>query len=524
MSPREYAHRVYRFGEFALDLDRGTLYRGEDDVHMRPKAFAILRLLLENRGRLVTKTQMHDAAWPDSIVTDDSLAHCVADIRRALGDCGFELIRTVPRRGYVFEHAVSREMADPVEPNPPRSLSLYRLGAVAALLVAAVLVGFGAGGSNETSDTSVVEDETPVATVPEVDPATTDIDALNAYEKGRYFFKRRAEGDLALAEDCFRAALDKDPTFAAAWTGLAGVYEVRFGKGDLPFDEAMPLIGDATRQAITLAPDSAEAHIRRATYHYLSREPALARQHIETAVALDPDDVLVLGRIAGQLAHRSRFDEAIELQYRALQGDPTSALQYHNLVWYLLAAGRTAEAAIEAEHYRAIKPRGAYETDSLFADVMILQGNYEQALMLARNMARGPMRDRNLAIIYHELGQHEQADEALSRLLVGEYKHGEIHVAEVLAQRGELEAAIDWLSGALDPAEGNVPAQRTLRQDTLWLLSPYLIELRSYRRWKTLYAEVLEARGDSVLLASAGFEQPVVRRLRGAAPAARGLR
>jgi hypothetical protein len=94
----------------------------------------------------------------------------------------------------------------------------------------------------------------------------------------------------------------------------------------------------------------------------------------------------------------------------------------------------------------------------------------------------------------------------------------------VLAQRGELEAAIDWLSGALDPAEGNVPAQRTLRQDTLWLLSPYLIELRSYRRWKTLYAEVLEARGDSVLLASAGFEQPVVRRLRGAAPAARGLR
>jgi DNA-binding winged helix-turn-helix (wHTH) protein/Tfp pilus assembly protein PilF len=525
MSPREYAHRVYRFGDFALDLDRGALYRGEDKVHMRPKAFTVLKLLLENRGRLVTKAQIHDAGWQESIVTDDSLAHCVADIRRALGDSGFELIRTVPRRGYVFEHAVTHEMADPVEPNPPRRLPLYRLGAVASMLVAAVMVGFGAGGSSdETSDTSVVEDETPVATVSEVDPGTTDIAALNAYEKGRYFFKRRADGDLARAEDCFKAALERDRSFAGAWIGLAGVYEVRFGQGDLGLNEAMLLIGEATRHAITLAPGSAEAHIRRATYHHMNREPGLARQHIETAVALDPDDVLVLGRLAGQLARRSRFDEAIELQYRALQGDPTSALQYHNLVWYLLAAGRTAEAAIEAEHYRAISPRGVYENDSLFADTMILHGSYEQALMLARNMASGPMRDRNLAIIHHALGQHEQADEALTRLFAGDYENGDIHVAEVLAQRGELDAAMDWLSGVLDPAENDVPAERQIRQDPLWLLSPYLIELRSYQRWKSLYAGVLEARGDSVFLASAGLERPVARRLRGAPTVTRGLR
>ena len=99
MSPREYAHRVFRFGDFALDLDRGTLYRDEEEVHLRPKAFAVLRLLLESRNQLVTKARLHDAVWQGSFVTDDSLAHCIADIRRALGEDGFELIRTVPGRG-----------------------------------------------------------------------------------------------------------------------------------------------------------------------------------------------------------------------------------------------------------------------------------------------------------------------------------------------------------------------------------------------------------------------------------------
>lgn len=502
MSPREYAHRVYRFGEFSLDLDRGSLFRGDDEVHLRPKAFRVLRLLLENRGQLVTKTQLHDAAWQNSIVTDDSLAHCVADVRRALGDCGFELIRTVPRRGYVFEHAVSHEMADPVAPNPPRRLPLYRMGAIASLLAAAVLLGFGAGSSGDARSVAG-GDELPVATSYAVDASTTAIDAHNEYEKGRFFFKRRAEGDLLRAEASFKAAIERDRSFAGAWIGLAGVYCVRYGEGDLGVDEAMPLLGDATRHAITLAPDSAEAHLRRAHYHYMTGEQQLAGQHIDTAMALDPNDVLVLGMKAGQLAQHSRFDEAIEVQQRALQGDPTSALQHHNLVWYLLAAGRTAEAAEVAEQYRALNPLGVYDADNLFADVLILQGNYEQALILARNMARGPMRDRNLAIIHHALGQAADADRALQALLAYDSDIAAVRVAEVLAHRGQMDEAMQWLDGALDPA-ARATDTRQLWQETLWLLSPYLIELRRYDRWQTRYSDVLDARDDSRLLARAG--------------------
>jgi DNA-binding winged helix-turn-helix (wHTH) protein/Tfp pilus assembly protein PilF len=500
MSPREYAHRVYRFGDFGLDLDRGTLYCGEDEVHLRPQAFAVLRVLLENRGQLVTKNQLHDTVWEGSVVTDDSLAHCVADIRRAFGECGFKLIRTVPRRGYVFDHPVIREMADPVESKPDRRPRLYHQGAGAAILVAAALLGFGArqGGIPETEAGNDPQSE---AVLLPISSSTADVGAHNDHAKGLFFFKRRAEGDLTLAEKHFKAALERDASFAGAWIGLAGVYSVRLGQGDMSPDEALPLLGDATRHAIALAPGSAEAHIRRATYHRGNGEMRLAREHIEKAVALEPEDVLVLGRLAGHLAHRGRLDEAIEMQYRAVRRDPTSALQYHNLIWYLLAAGRTAEAAKEAEQYRAIKPQAVTEADSLFADILILQGNFEQALIVTRNMANGPMRHRDLAIIHYALGQYAQAEKALAALASGDYVAGDIHIAEVLAQRGQLDGAAGWLTAFL----GSPEQDSTTGHQAVWLLSPFLIELRSDARWQALFSQVLAAHGDSLFLASAAF-------------------
>ncbi len=503
MSPREFAHRVFRFGDFALDLDRETLYHGEHEIHLRPKAFAVLRLLLENRGQLVTKTDLHDAVWEGSFVTDDSLAHCVADIRRALGDGGFELIRTVPRRGYVFDHAVMCEMAEPIDPPSNRKPRRYRLGAVAAVLAGAVLLGFGAGQSSNIQDVPPPDPvELAAAAALEGTRTTTSIAAENLYEQARFFYNRRAEGDLAHAEDHYRAALEQDSSFADAWIGLAGIYAVRFGQGELALEEVLPLLGDATRHALTLAPGNAQAHLRRATYYRLRGDDLLAWQHTETALALGPDDVLILGRLAGQLAFHGRFDEAIDIQYRAVQADPTSALQYHNLVWFLLAADRTTAAAVEAQEYRALKPEGADEANSLIADVMILQGNFEQALIVALNMASGSVRDRNLAIIYYALGQHEQADQALGRLIEQDDKVTGVHIAEVFALRGDIDSATEWLVGVLDSSEDAAVNEQTWR-----LLSPYLLELRSDGRWQSLYANARKAHDASFLLTAADRRQ-----------------
>jgi TolB-like protein/DNA-binding winged helix-turn-helix (wHTH) protein len=66
----------------------------------RPQTFAVLRHLLANRGRLVTKDELMQAVWPGVAVTDDSLVQCIGEIRRLLGDEGKKLVETVPRRGY----------------------------------------------------------------------------------------------------------------------------------------------------------------------------------------------------------------------------------------------------------------------------------------------------------------------------------------------------------------------------------------------------------------------------------------
>jgi TolB-like protein/Tfp pilus assembly protein PilF len=71
-------------------------------VELRPRSFAVLRLLAENPGRLVTKDELIAKVWDDVAVTEDSLTQCIADIRKAIGDDDRRVLRTMPRKGYML--------------------------------------------------------------------------------------------------------------------------------------------------------------------------------------------------------------------------------------------------------------------------------------------------------------------------------------------------------------------------------------------------------------------------------------
>src|SRR5678810_1115122 len=103
----EHSRRQYRFGEFVLDLDTGFLRRNGRDVPLRPKSFEVLTYLVVHHGKLVTKNELVEAVWRDTAVTDNSLSQCLFEIRRALDDDSQTAIRTVARRGYVFDAPVS---------------------------------------------------------------------------------------------------------------------------------------------------------------------------------------------------------------------------------------------------------------------------------------------------------------------------------------------------------------------------------------------------------------------------------
>jgi DNA-binding SARP family transcriptional activator/predicted ATPase len=95
------------FDRFVIDLRRGCLRQGGADVKLRPKSFEVLRFLAENHGRLLSKAEIINAVWKDAFVTDNSLVQCLIEIRHALGVDSQTIIRTVPRRGYIFDVAVT---------------------------------------------------------------------------------------------------------------------------------------------------------------------------------------------------------------------------------------------------------------------------------------------------------------------------------------------------------------------------------------------------------------------------------
>ena len=100
------------FDGFELDLGGGTLRAGGRDIDLRPKSFAVLRLLAENPNRLLSKAEIIETIWPDVVVTEDSLKQCISEIRGVLRDERHRIIKTVPRRGYRFAVAVERVSAD----------------------------------------------------------------------------------------------------------------------------------------------------------------------------------------------------------------------------------------------------------------------------------------------------------------------------------------------------------------------------------------------------------------------------
>jgi formylglycine-generating enzyme required for sulfatase activity len=110
----EAVHRILRFDRFALDVTRGCLRCGEEEVALRPKAFEMLRYLAENSGRLVSKQELYQAVWPDVTVSDDSITQCIRELRDKLGDNDHSLIKTVSRRGYLLNAVVTADIPDQV--------------------------------------------------------------------------------------------------------------------------------------------------------------------------------------------------------------------------------------------------------------------------------------------------------------------------------------------------------------------------------------------------------------------------
>jgi TolB-like protein/DNA-binding winged helix-turn-helix (wHTH) protein len=143
-------HPVYRFDNFEVDSDAWRLSRGGQEIHLEPVVLKLLIYLIANRGRLVTRQELMDTVWGDTVIGDSALTKAAARLRRALGDDSstHHYLETVHSQGYRFIAAVE-EVERPSGPEPPsrqspaRAVSRNLLAGTTVLVMLIILAVLG---------------------------------------------------------------------------------------------------------------------------------------------------------------------------------------------------------------------------------------------------------------------------------------------------------------------------------------------------------------------------------------------
>ena len=106
---------LFRFSDCVLDTDRRELERGAKSVPLGPQVFDLLVYLVQNRERVVSKSDLFSTIWHDRTVSESTLTSHINAVRKAIGDTGQDqnLIRTVARKGFRFVAAVTEETSSP---------------------------------------------------------------------------------------------------------------------------------------------------------------------------------------------------------------------------------------------------------------------------------------------------------------------------------------------------------------------------------------------------------------------------
>jgi DNA-binding winged helix-turn-helix (wHTH) protein len=347
---------VWSFSTFELDSQTGELRRSGALIRLPPQALRVLLALLEKPGELVSRAELRNRLWHEGtfVQFDGSLNFCLSRLRGALGDDARRpiFVETLPGRGYRFIAPV-RVRRDPETAPPPAAVvPRRRLAPVAAAMVLALLPGAQRG---------IVRDA-------RAEAFYKDARALC----GPDGWRRSVE--------LYRAALERDPGYAAAHAGLAESY-LALGEGAwLAPAQAFPAARDAARRALTLA-DRPDAHLvlGRALLAY-EWDWAGSERELRQALALDPSLVPAWVSLARLLSARGDHARAIQAAQHAESLDPGAPEAIEELAWCYYRASRLDDAA---RQFRLVAERRPEETHHRLFAVFRQAGRHQEALQEA---------------------------------------------------------------------------------------------------------------------------------------------
>jgi adenylate cyclase len=276
----------------------------------------------------------------------------------------------------------------------------------------------------------------------------TDPEAYSLYLQGMYFVTAGERERFEHALAAFRQALEIDPYYAPAWSGLAHTYWYQVSYGVLAIEPGMKLSMEAVERALELDDTLVEALAVRAL---LSLSFGLDWRKAEDAVArgleLEPGNARVVLQAGGLAKVQGRFEDAERLLRQAISLDPLNTTAHIWISLVFIAQNRLDEAREILEKVLAMNPQRAV-AHQILGRILLLEGRHEEAM---KEFEREPVefwRKVGIDWALFSLGRGEKADKHLESLVSSYGKGAPFQIAESYGWRGEVDKAFEWLERA----------------------------------------------------------------------------
>jgi TolB-like protein/Tfp pilus assembly protein PilF len=330
--------------------------------------------------------------------------------------------------------------------------------------------------ANEIELALTPEEEARLAAARVVNP-----EAHEAYLIGSFHWKKMTPADFDTAERYFEVALEKDPSYAPAYEGLAWIWAARQQMAIVPPGEAGPKAKAAAMQAIALDDGSAGAHEALALVRmYTDWDWAGAEPEWERALELNPKAANAHAYYAHFLAITGRVDEALPHSERSLELDPFNALFRSLQAMVLYSDRRYDDAMAAARSALAIQPDNPVAWNTL-QQLLASMGMRSELLTARRQrIAHDPglleAFEKGLAESGHQ-GAHRRVADLLAARYESSGGGDAFSIARRYIDAGEYDTSIDWLEKAYDARDPNLPYVPVL---------PFYDPLRSNPRFQGL--------------------------------------
>jgi len=288
--------------------------------------------------------------------------------------------------------------------------------------------------------------------------AEPDPEAYDLYLRGLFLSNKSSEADFRKALTFFQHALEKDPNFARAWTGVAKVWWWLADAYVKPL-EAYPKAKEAASKALALDENDAEAHCYLGdTKRVLDRDLAGEETELKRALEIDASSTVAHLVFALLRSAQGELQQAVVEMQAAEKLDPLSASIRDWASAVYLAVGRIDDAVAEAQRTVELDPSYLY-MEAALATAYREKGDYAEAIELyekAQEATQVP--SSGLAITYARMGRRDDARRILRQLIDRarvQYVAAE-SIAAVYVALGENNEAFQWLERAFSEHSGNL--------------------------------------------------------------------